>query len=99
FAFSANDKQTARVRIGSLSAYLTSELSAAWISKLRLSQATNANHDFLNGATSFAGRTETRNRQLSWENIVTMAPGHRVVGGLERMEQHLEASETAYLRS
>jgi vitamin B12 transporter len=99
FAFSASDKQTALVRMGSLAAFLNSELTSAWLSKLRLSQATNANHDFENGATSFAGRTKTRNRQLSWENTVALAQDHRLVGGLERMEQNLEASETAYLRS
>jgi vitamin B12 transporter len=98
FASSASDKQTARVRIGSFSAFLNSELTHAWVSRLRLSQASNANHDFLNGETSFAGRTKTRNRQVSWENTVALAPEHRLVGGFERLEQHLDASTTAYLR-
>ena len=97
FGPSASDKQSARLRIGSLSAFLNSELAAAWLSKLRLSQATNSNHDFLNGETSFAGRTKTRSRQLTWENTVTLAPEHRVIGGLERIEQHLQATN-AYLR-
>ena len=98
FGPSASDKQSARLRIGSLSAFLHSELTAAWLSKLRLSEATNSNHDLLNGATSFAGRTKTRNRQLTWENTVTLTPDHRLVGGLERLEQHLDATSIAYLR-
>jgi vitamin B12 transporter len=96
-AFSPDDKQTADVRLGSLSAFLNSELTDAWLSKLRLSQATNANHDFLNGATSEIGSTKTRNRQFSWDNTVTLAPDHRLTGGVERIEQHIEAT-TVYLR-
>ena len=98
FAFSPADRHTAHVRIGSLSAFLNSELTAAWLSRLRLSQATNGNHDFLDGATSFAGSTKTRNRQLSWENSLALAAEHRLTGGVERIEQHLEASTTDYLR-
>jgi vitamin B12 transporter len=99
FAFSASDKQTALVRVESMSAFLNSELSSTWLSRLRLGHSTNANHDFENGATSFAGRTKTRNRQLSWENTVALTQEHRLVGGLERMEQELDASETAYVRT
>jgi vitamin B12 transporter len=99
FAFSASDKQTALVRVEALSAFLNSELTAAWVSKLRLSESANANHDFENGATSFAGRTKTRNRQLSWENTFALSREHRLVGGVERLEQHIDASTTDYLRT
>jgi vitamin B12 transporter len=96
FALSAGDKQTADVRVDAWSAFLENQLADAWLSKLTFGGASNSNHDFVNGQTSF--RTKTRNRQLTWQNDFAAAPGHRLIGGLERVEQEIEGS-IAYTRN
>jgi vitamin B12 transporter len=95
FALSPRDKQTANVRLGTWSAYVNNQLTGAWLSKLSLSEASNSNHDFTNGATNF--RTQTRNRQITWQNDLVATPDHRFVAGLERAQQNLEGT-IAYTR-
>jgi vitamin B12 transporter len=95
FAFSAADRQSAHVRLGSWTAYLNNQVARGWLSKLSFGQATNANHDFTNDTTNF--RTKTRNRQLTWQNDFIVAPEHRFLLGAERARQEIEGS-IAYTR-
>lgn len=95
FALSPTAKQTAHVKLESWSAWLDNQLTPLWLSKLSLARATNGNHESVDGVTSF--QTRTRNHQLGWQNELSPHPDHRVVLGLERIEQEIEGS-IAYLR-
>ena len=96
FALAQTDKQTADVKLDTFSAWLHNQLAAVWLSKLNLARSKNANHEFVDGVTSF--QTRTTNHQLTWQNELVPHPDHRFLAGLERIEQEIEGT-IAYQRS
>jgi vitamin B12 transporter len=96
FALSPSDEQKADVRLSSWGAHLANQLTRLWHSKLAFNQASNSNHERVNGDTSF--RTKTENRQLTWQNELVMNADHRFLAGVERLEQGIEGS-IAYTRT
>ena len=96
FALSPADQQKAQVRLGTWGAHLENQVTGVWNSRLTYSQASNSNHERVNGVTSF--QTKTQNRQFTWQNQFVTNPRHRFLAGLERTEQEIEGS-IAYTRS
>jgi vitamin B12 transporter len=95
FALSQTAKQTADVKLENWAAWLHNQFTPLWLSRLSLARASNSNHERVDGATSF--QTRTRNHQLAWQNDLFPHPDHRLVVGLERIEQEVEGT-IAYLR-
>jgi vitamin B12 transporter len=96
FALAQTDKQTAKVKLDTFSAWLHNQLAPIWLSKLNIARSKNSNHEFVDGVTSFD--TLTTNQQLTWQNDLTPHPDHRVIAGLERIEQEIEGT-IAYQRT
>lgn len=65
----------------------------AWTSRLTLGQADNDARNFLDDAST--SRFETRNRQLTWQNEIRVAPDQLVLAGFEWLRQSVD-STTAY---
>lgn len=71
--------------LDSISGYWEAKFSQAWKSRITLAQGSDYRTDTLNG--NFASRSNTRNRQLIWDNQLALAPGHEVAAGLESLKQ------------
>lgn len=64
-----------------------------WKSRVKLAQGTDYRTDTLNGTVS--SRSNTRNRQASWDNDWLILPSHTVSLGLESLRQTLDNSAFA----
>ncbi|MBK8065052.1 MAG: TonB-dependent receptor [Betaproteobacteria bacterium] len=79
--------------LDTLSGYWEARLVDAWRSRLTLAQGSDYRTDTLNG--NLASRSNTRNRQLIWDNRFAVATGHEVSVGIESLKQHLVNSGLA----
>lgn len=61
-----------------------------WRSRVTLAEGTDYRTDLLNG--SFNNSSNTRNRQVIWDNQVRLAPAHEISIGLEELDQELKNS-------
>jgi vitamin B12 transporter len=61
-----------------------------WKSRVTLAEGTDYRTDLLNGA--FNNSSNTRNRQVIWDNQVRLAPAHEISIGLEELDQELKNS-------
>ena len=68
-----------------------------WNTQLRLSEARNETDNFAPSG-DFSSRFDTRSRQLSWQNDIALAAGHRVTLGLDYRDDKV-GSTTNYDRS
>jgi vitamin B12 transporter len=96
--FGATPRETNRTdtTLQELSAYVDSRLADAWRSRLTLAEGRNDSHDFTDDQPNpFGSRFDSRNRQLTWQNDVTVERGHVVTATAERLAQDL-SSDTAY---
>jgi vitamin B12 transporter len=62
----------------------------SWKSRLSLGEGTDYRTDLRNGA--FSSNSNSRSRQMIWDNDVRLAPEHQVSVGIERLEQKLQNS-------
>jgi len=70
--------------------YWDAQLHERWKSRITAAEGTDYRTDFLDGA--FAFLSNTRSRQLIWNNDVSLAPAHGVSLSLERLEQEMDNS-------
>jgi vitamin B12 transporter len=82
--------QTADQDLGMAQLYWDARLLERWKSRITAAEGTDYRTDFLDGA--FAFRSNTRSRQLIWNNDVSLAPAHGVSLSLERLEQEMDNS-------
>ena len=69
----------------SMSGFWEAQFTDIWKSRFTLAQGSDYRTDKLNG--NFANSSNTRNRQLVWDNQVKIAAGHEVSAGLENLRQ------------
>ena len=82
--------QTADQDLGMTQLYWDARLLERWKSRITAAEGTDYRTDFLDGA--FAFLSNTRSRQLIWNNDVSLAPAHGVSLSLERLEQEMDNS-------
>jgi vitamin B12 transporter len=82
--------QTADQDLGMAQLYWDAQLLQQWKSRITMAEGTDYRTDFLDGA--FAFRSNTRSRQLIWNNDVSIAAAHGVSLSLERLEQEMDNS-------
>ena len=82
--------QTADQDLGMAQLYWDARLLDRWKSRITVGQGTDYRTDFLDGA--FAFLSNTRSRQLIWNNDVSLAPAHGLSFSLERLEQEMDNS-------
>ena len=76
--------------IGTLQAWWEAHLVDAWRSRLTLAQGTDYRRDTRDAVLS--SRSNTRNRQILWNNDVSLTPEHTVSAGVEELRQELASS-------
>jgi vitamin B12 transporter len=81
------DTHQSTQKLGMLQAYWEAHFVEAWKSRLTAAEGTDYRTDLRNGA--FANSSNTRGRQLIWDNDVWLAPQHRATAGLEHLRQEL----------
>lgn len=79
--------------LGMMQSWWDARLVEAWRSRLTAAEGTDYRTDFRNG--SFDSRSNTRSRQVIWDNELRLAPQHAVSVGLEQLRQKL-ANEGAF---
>jgi len=82
--------QTADQDLGMAQLYWDAQLLERWKSRITVAEGTDYRTDFLDAA--FAFRSNTRSRQLIWNNDVSLAQAHGVSPSLERLEQEMDNS-------
>ena len=87
---SARDVHKSAQNLDSASAFWQARFTEKWQSRLTLAQGSDYRTDTLNGA--FLSNSNTRNRQLIWDNQIQVAPGHALSAGLESLRQTLVSS-------
>jgi vitamin B12 transporter len=87
-----SDEHRSNQEMSMLQAWWEARFVEAW--KSRVTAAENKDHrlDTLNGA--FTNKSNTRTRQLVWDNEVRIAPPHAITVGLEGREQTLDSGST-----
>jgi vitamin B12 transporter len=96
FAFSTTDKQTSKTHVGYFSLFGDYQVNTIWSYKLTLATGTDYSANYLNGAPNGTFRTTTN--QAIWQNDIVVAPGQKVIAGLEGRHQEV-ASDTGYVKS
>jgi vitamin B12 transporter len=74
--------------LGMLQAYWEARFVEAWKSRVTAAEGTDYRTENRDGA--FDNRSNTRNRQLIWDNDLQLAPQHRVSIGVEQLRQALD---------
>jgi vitamin B12 transporter len=82
--------QNADQDVGMAQLYWDAQFLERWKSRVVAAEGTDYRTDFLDGA--FLSMSNTRNRQLTWNNDVRIAPAHVVSLAAERLEQALDSS-------
>ncbi len=97
-AFGATPQEINRTdtTLQSVSAYLDDRMTDAWRSRLTIAESRNNSDDFVDGQPNPLGsRFDSRNRQLGWQNDLTLARGQVLTASAERLLQDI-SSDTAY---
>jgi vitamin B12 transporter len=90
-AFAApTDVHNADQNLGMTQLYWDAQFLERWKSRIAASEGTDYRTDFFNGAFSFS--SNTRSRQLIWDNEVRVAPLHTLSLAADRLEQALDSS-------
>jgi vitamin B12 transporter len=97
FNLAVTDVNTSVANLGKYSLALEDRLTDAWQSKLQWSQGADDFKTYLNGQPDLANGYyyRTQNRQLSWQNNLTIDAGNSVLLGAERLSQQVD-SDTLY---
>ncbi|MGH8721557.1 MAG: TonB-dependent receptor plug domain-containing protein, partial [Burkholderiales bacterium] len=80
-------------RLEALSGWWEAKPLESWTSRVTLGQGTDERKDLLDGMPS--SPSKTRNRQVSWNNDLRVAPGHTVSLGAELLRQEIRNSGIA----
>lgn len=86
----ATDTHASAQDLGMMQAWWEARFVDAWRSRATVAQGTDYRTDRRNGAFAFS--SNTRNRQLIWDNEVRLAPAHAVSIGAEQLRQELDSS-------
>ncbi len=90
-AFGApTDNHRSENSVSSYAIYANNQFKPFWASRLTLAEGSDKGKSFTNAAAP--ARTDTKNRQLQWQNDFTLAPGHVLTGALERQEQRVQST-------
>jgi vitamin B12 transporter len=84
------DVHNADQDLGMALLYWDAQLLERWKSRITAAEGTDYRTDFFNGAFSFS--SNTRNRQLIWDNEVRIAASHVLSLAADRLEQELDSS-------
>ena len=82
--------QTADQDLGMAQLYWDARFLERWRSRITASEGTDYRTDFLDGA--FFSSSNTRSRQLIWDNEVRITPSHGLSLAADRLEQALDSS-------
>jgi vitamin B12 transporter len=82
--------QTADQDLGMAQLYWDAQFVERWKSRVTASEGTDYRTDFFDGA--FSSSSNTRSRQLMWDNEVRITPSHVLSLAAERLEQALDNS-------
>jgi vitamin B12 transporter len=82
--------QTADQDLGMAQLYWDAQFVERWKSRVTASEGTDYRTDFLDGG--FFSSSNTRNRQLMWDNEVRITPSHVLSLAADRLEQALDSS-------
>jgi vitamin B12 transporter len=93
FSFSLpTDEQRSNQELSMLQAWWEARFVEPWKSRLTLAEGKDHRTDTLNGA--FANSSNTRTRQLIWDNELRVTPAHVLSVGLEGREQTLDSASS-----
>ncbi|BBO59898.1 outer membrane receptor protein [Mycoavidus sp. B2-EB] len=84
------DLNLAKNRVRTVSMFVESKLSQAWRTSLTVASGNDQNLNWLNGI--FDNHFSTTNRQLTWQNELTLRPRQQLRFGYEYLQQNLDAS-------
>lgn len=84
------DLNLANNRVRALSVFVAGQLSESWRTSLMMANGHEQNLNWLNGI--FDNRFSTTNRQLTWQNELSLWPSQRLQFGYEYLQQNLDAS-------
>jgi vitamin B12 transporter len=76
--------------LGMMQAWWEARLVDPWRSRVTVAEGTDYRTDTRNGLFAFS--SNTRNRQLIWDNEVRLTPAHTVSIGIEQLRQELASS-------
>ncbi len=82
-----------RSKVQQISGYANGKLTPWWESRLTVATGNDRSSSQLNGTDT--GRFDTDNRQYTWQNDITVAPGQKIQAGYEHLVQRLDASAYA----
>lgn len=83
------DLNTLYSRVQQISAFADGKLADWWTTRLRVSTGNDRSQNWLNGA--YTDRFNTDNRQYTWQNDFTIARGHTIQAGYERLDQSFDS--------
>ena len=76
---------SSKSKLTAFSLYLSNQINEKWRSKVTRAQGIDDLKSFTDGA--FTSRFKTTNNQYGWQNDIEIAEGHRLVAGLEYLNQ------------
>jgi vitamin B12 transporter len=88
--FGPTTVNTADQDLGMAQLYWEAQLFERWKSRVTAAEGTDYRTDFVDGA--FDSSSNTRSRQLIWDNEVRIAPSHVLSLAADRLEQALDSS-------
>ncbi|AIO65950.1 TonB-dependent receptor domain-containing protein [Burkholderia oklahomensis] len=77
-------------RVQQVSAFANGKLADWWTTRVNVSSGKDRSQSALNGA--YTDHFDTDNRQYTWQNDFTVARGHRIQAGYERLDQSFESN-------
>lgn len=86
------DEHRSNQDLSMLQAWWEGRFVEPWKSRLTAAESKDHRTDTLNGA--FSNRSNTRTRQLIWDNDVRVAPSHSLTAGLEGRQQTLDSASS-----
>ena len=86
------DEHRSNQDLSMLQGWWEARFAEAWKSRVTAAESKDYRTDTLNGA--FSNRSNTRTRQLMWDNEVRVAPPHVLSVGVEGRNQTLESAST-----
>ena len=83
--FDGGGVNSSKSKLTTWSLYSSNQIGETWRSKVTLAQGIDDLKSFQDGASKT--RFKTTNNQLGWQNDIEIAEGHRLVAGLEYLNQ------------
>ncbi|AIT21330.1 TonB-dependent receptor plug domain-containing protein [Burkholderia thailandensis] len=77
-------------RVQQLSAFANGKLADWWTTRVNVSSGKDRSQSALNGA--YTDHFNSGNRQYTWQNDFTVARGHKIQAGYERLDQSFESN-------